>query len=647
MLEEVVITGQYEPQSLKKSVYQVRVVGPEIIRMRNATNVQGILNTELGMRFSSDLTLGTADVSLMGMRGQNVKILLDGVPLLDRGATRESLNQIDMNQVERIEIVEGPMSVVYGSDALAGVINIITKKTIKSGKPLAVSARILEETAGNEYSPFSGKGVHNESVYAKWQGKKFNAGAGITRNNFGGLQGNKEGRVKEWLPKEQLLGSGTLGYTNNKLNAWYRLDYLNEALVSAGAINTNTNLATDKEYLTDRYTHQLQAEWDISNKWSFNAVGSFQDYTRRTRTTLYDAATQDVRLSPEPGTQDEAKFNSTTLRGTFLYRMTDKLSFQPGFDLNFNKGAGERIDREREIGDYALFFSAEAKPFEFLNIRPGFRFIYNTVYDAPPVIPSVNIKAKLSSVLDLRAAYARGFRSPALRELYFYFFDSSHSIKGNPDLEAEYSNSYSTSLAWNAVTKTSYSYTATVGAFYNEFRNMIALGVDPENAAVTTYINISRYKTAGVTLNNAFSYKAWKASLGLAHIGVYNELSEDDTSLPEIMWTPEVNATVSYQFTKTGTSLSAFYKYTGKRSVYEYASGNIRLAEREEFHWLDFTAGQRITKTLNVSAGVKNLGNVTRLQNTSQDVGGAHSTGGAIPMSYGRSYFIALNFQLN
>ena len=54
--------------------------------------------------------------------------MLDGIPLIDRGATKQSLSQLDVNSIERVEIVEGPMSVVYGTDALAGVINIITKK---------------------------------------------------------------------------------------------------------------------------------------------------------------------------------------------------------------------------------------------------------------------------------------------------------------------------------------------------------------------------------------------------------------------------------------------------------------------------------------------------------------------------------------
>ena len=78
-LEEVVVTGQYKPQSLKKSVYQIRTINSERIKQSGATNVQQVLNNQLGFRFSSDNTLGTTDVQLMGMSGRNVKILLDGV----------------------------------------------------------------------------------------------------------------------------------------------------------------------------------------------------------------------------------------------------------------------------------------------------------------------------------------------------------------------------------------------------------------------------------------------------------------------------------------------------------------------------------------------------------------------------------------
>ncbi|HEY9046057.1 MAG TPA: TonB-dependent receptor [Ohtaekwangia sp.] len=651
VLQDVAVTGQFEPQSIRKSVYQVRTINYDRIALRSPVNIQSVLSTELGIRFTNDLTLGTADISLMGMSGQNVKILLDGVPLLDRGATRESLNQIDVNTIERIEIVEGPMSVIYGTDALAGVINIITRKA--DNDSVDINARIQEETVGKEYNAFQKKGIHNEHVDAQWQHKGWNIGGGITRNNSGGWQ---EGRYitgsepTEWHPKDQWLGTTTVGYKRERINVWYRLNYLDEVITTLGNANPNTSMATDKDYKTSRFTHQAQADWHINDKWFFNGVASYQDYTRKTLTTTYNVATGDRRLSTEAGSQDESVFKTTLFRGMFVYKLSDAVSFQPGVNINLDEGSGDRIDTKRTINDYAFFISSEFKPASFVNIRPGFRFIYNSVYDAPPVVPSINTKFTLSEKFDLRVAYAYGFRSPALRELYFYFFDASHSIKGNPNLKAEYSNSFTSSLVWQAYTTESLKIRSTLGGFYNRFENLIDLGVDPTDPQISTYVNIYRYRTAGGTLENNITWRKLSATVGMSYIGSYNSFSEDDQSLPSFLWTPEVNTTLSYSFTKLGASVSFYYKFTGRRLIYETAEVDnetvTHLARRSSFNMADLTASKKITHNLDVIAGVRNILDITSIQNSSLDTSGAHSTGGPVPVSYGRSYFLSMNFHL-
>jgi outer membrane receptor for ferrienterochelin and colicins len=647
LLDPVVVTGQFEPQSLKKSVYQVRTISNERIQMRAAVNVQSILSTELGMRFTNDLTLGTADISLMGMSGQNVKILLDGVPLFDRGATRESLNQIDVNTIERIEIVEGPMSVVYGTDALAGVINIITRKF--DGTQVAIDARIQEETMADEYEPFGKQGIHNENVSVNWQGKTWNAGGAITRNNSGGWQ---EGyfvpaESVQWHPKDQLLGMATVGFRRNGFQIGYRVNYLDETIKALGMANPTTSIATDQDYISTRYNQQIQTDWQLSGSLSFNGVVSYQDYSRRTRTTTYNVTTGDRRLSTETGSQSEAKFNTALLRGMFAWKISDRFSLQPGVDINLTEGAGDRIDATRRIDDYAVFVSTEFKPSSAVNIRPGLRFIHNSVYYAPPVIPSLNTRFALAKTLDLRLAYAHGFRAPALRELYFYFFDASHSIKGNPDLKAEYSNSFSASLAWQAYTTPIFKVNTTLGGFYNAFENLIDTGIDPANPQVTTYINVYRYKTTGGTLENNLVWRKLSATVGMSYIGYYNLLSEEDATLPAVLWTPEVNTTASYRFPKLGASINVFYKYTGKRANYEVVAVDnemaTRLAERESFHLADASISKKITSYLDLTGGVRNLLDVTLINNSSMQTG-AHTTGATVPIGYGRSYFLTVNF---
>jgi outer membrane receptor for ferrienterochelin and colicins len=352
----------------------------------------------------------------------------------------------------------------------------------------------------------------------------------------------------------------------------------------------------------------------------------------------------------EAGAQDESEFDSKIFRALTVYKWSTAVSIQTGVDINLNKGFGDRIDGTRSIEDYAVFASAEISPVKYINIRPGLRFTHNSVYDAPPVIPSLNTKVSLTNNLDLRLAYAYGFRAPALRELYFSFHDASHDIDGNPDLKAEHSNSLTGSLAWRAYQDTNTRYSLTAGGFYNRFENMISLGnVDAQNPGSYTYINILKNKTTGFTLNNSLYWKSLHVSAGFSYIGVYNLFSEEDSSLPVLMWTPEVNGTVTYYFEKIGASLSTFYKFTGIRSNYTTMTVDneqkIVLGEVQAYHWADVTVTKKITKLFNLGAGVKNVFDVGQVT-SSLNSGDSHSAGGPVPVGYGRSYFMSLSFQI-
>lgn len=658
-LKDVVITGQYGPQTLRNSVYNVRMISAEQISLRAASNVQQILNTQLGFRFSNDLTLGTTDVSLMGMTGRNVKILLDGVPMVDRSDTRESLNQIDINTIERIEIVEGPMSVVYGADALAGVINIITKNPGKQF--LNLSARVQEETAGKEYEVLSGKGNHLQHITANWKNSNWSVLAGFTHNDFGGWNvADKTATIQEvaavtnrWKPKEQYLANTKIGYRRHHFSIWYRLDGLMEDIDVRAGLNPNSYKGLLQTYRTNRYTQQLQSAYQISNKLQLSAIAGFTKLDRATKTVIHDFTNNTEVLSNGAGEQDIARFNSAIFRGTAVYILNKLVSFQPGFEYNRDAASGQRINGSPVINDYAAFVTAEIKLGEIINIRPGLRFIKNSVYDAPPVIPSLNTKLILTKNLDLRLAYAKGFRSPALRELYYDFVDASHNILGNPNLKAEESNSFNGSLVWTGPHDQRVEFSTTLTGFYNLVKNRIDFGLSPTNNSITTLINVSKYKTAGGTLDNALTFKkSLQVSLGLSYIGRYNDLSENDhLQTPEFAWATEVNSNVTYVFPKISGSISLFYKYTGSLPSYQLSTENItstaKLVKIGSFHTADLMLNKNLFKFLTINAGIKNLFDVTQLSNTSIANGGAHSTGGDVPYSYGRSYVLGLTYNWN
>lgn len=648
-----VVTGQYQPQSLKKSVYQVRIVDQERIKLSGATNILQALNNQLGIRLSNDNTLGTTDIELMGMSGRSIKILLDGVPLVDRNDTKDVLGQIDINTVDHIEIVESPMSVQYGSDALAGVINMITKSAKKQS--CFLTAKVQEETVGTEYNPFNYHGMHVQGINGGWSNKHWNFAGGLTRNDFNGFGGDVYGRGKQWLPKQQWLANARIGYHADNFDIYYRLDYLDEKLTNKASINMS-NIpdsinGTNQYFKTKRYIHQLQGRWKIDDKSEFSGLLSYTDYKRYTETYKKYLISGKTILSNGASEQAVTPFNYFIFRPTYVRNINEKLSVQTGLDINREKASGDRIQGSPSITDYALFVSTEYKPTNAINIRPGLRFAKNSKYDAPPVIPSINTKFSLLPNLDLRLSYGRGFRSPALRELYFDFIDANHSILGNPNLKAETSNSFTGSLLWTKqVGNTAYS--AVLNGFYNNYKNRIDYGFLPTMANVTTLINIGKYKTTGTTIELKMVKKQLNASLGFSYIGRYNVLSDNETigkQVKTFSFTPDVNANIIYTVEKTNTAVALFYKYNGPRPSFQLSTDGNSFSQIRvlDYHWADFSITQPI-KNIGVNAGIKNLFNINNTRSTGPTDNGVHSNGStAVSVGYGRSYFLGLTYNFS
>lgn len=648
LLGEVVVTGQYKPQSVKNSVYQVKVISKERIQKQAATKLQDVLNNELNIRFSQDPALGGSNISMMGLSGQNVKILIDGMPMVGRQGTSNeiNINQIDINSIERIEIIEGPMSVIYGADALAGVINIITKKT--SAAKLSVTARVHEETVGKEYGVQ--QGIHNQYLSLGWRHKKWEVGGSFGYNYFGGWKGDSTNRELAWHWKDQLIANGYIGYTTSRFNIRYRIDGLDEIITNPGnftekQLEAGDSVAHDQEYLSRRVMQQLQASYFVNSNLSFQAQAAYTDFRRQTFSTVLSQNTGKLSLDPKTGSQTVDNFTGFTFRGTALYRISSLVALQPGVDINIESGEGERLKTGRnEISDYAFFVTSEITPSENVSLRPGLRFIKNSVYNAPPVIPSINAKFVLSKNLDLRVSYARGFRSPSLRELYFNFFDANHQLLGNPDLKAETSHSVTGSLTWKKVNPKQVAYTTILGVFYNDVDNMIDYASTPGNPTLFMLTNVSNSKTAGANFSTIAKYKQWNISAGASYTGFYNTYSEDDKSLPTLQWSAEANAGIGYTFSKIGLDANLFYKFTGKRPQYVLKDQAIVQSELEGFHMADFTLNKKLFRYFTINAGIRNLFDVVNISSTVDPGGSSHTTGVGRSIAYGRSYFAGLLF---
>lgn len=649
-LEEVVVTGQYQAQSLRKSVYKMNVIDQKRIQAKAVTNAQQILSGELGIRFTNDMALGTADISLMGMSGRNIKILMDGVPLLDRGDIRESLNQINASQIERVEIVEGPMSIMYGSDALAGVINIITKKPEEG--VLQFSAQMTEESAGKEYDFLKGKGLHTQQIAASWDKGKFNAAASLLHYDFGGWGGDQYNRAHAWMPKEQLIPSLRLGYKAENWDILYRNDYLLETITSKSEISRDYT-SSNKFYTTNRMAHQAQfnKRWNKNLFWN-TSVG-YTHYARATKTDLLDYRNKTILPSDEKGAQDTAFLSSLNVRTALIYTYAKYLSFQPGLEYSYDKAQGDRIQGSPEIANIAAYLTAEIKPNEHWNFRPGIRVNKNSIYNAPPIIPSFNAMYKWNDNLSYRASYARGFRAPALRELYFEFNDANHKIYSNDQLKAERSNSFNASIAYRKPFQEHRMYATEIGFFHNNFNNLIDIAVSEYDSTRYAYINVANYKTTGISLSNKFTTKKIEWRIGGLLLGQYNNLEQHQSLNQEVAtfnWAPEFNMELMYQVLASNTRINIFYKYTGKRTLYTLAEddlGNdvVKVGTRAAFHTLDVNVQQQIIRSFKITLGVRNLLDVTTITNSAQS-GGSHSSTSNLPFSYGRSVFATLSYNL-
>ena len=655
-LEQVVVTGQFAPQSMRKSLYKVKTITSKTIEMKAPASVEALLNTEAGIRIANDMALGESNFELMGMSGNNVKVLLDGVALLDRGSKKQSLSQIDVNSIERIEIVEGPMSVIYGTDALAGVINIITKKGKGFSKDNAwqVGARVHEESVGKEYHFLNHEGQHNESVdlgMTLKNGIYFNGSA--TRNNYGGWQGDKTGREKQWHPKEQTMLAGMLGYRRHNMNVWYRLNYTDETIFTPYLTN-RPELIRDKDFLTDRYNHQLQADWNLNNKFVMNFALSYQNYKRRTRTVFTRIDKGDRWYSPEKGGQDVTKYNSWNARLTGTWNISPKISLQPGVEYQRTEGCGDRVRGTQNIEDVALFLSAEYKPADWMSFRPGVRTFLSTSYDAPFAVPSLLSKFNLNPKMDLRLSYAYGFRTPTVQEMYMDFTHQDNHITGNPDLKAEYSHNVTASYNYRILHNESVRLTASVGGFFNIFKDRIGITQSLVDPTVHTHYNIDKYKTLGGTFETSLAWGNLNANLNFSLVGRYNQFSETADAGSEFRYSPELSTSISYTVPKWGTNVSLFYKFTGERA--EYYSDEVSTPGKGSetiyyvqtiptFHFGDLTVTQKITNFLKVNAGVKNLFDVTSLHTRSDNA--LVTNNPVLYMGCGRSWFVGLNFNLD
>ncbi|NQX98780.1 MAG: TonB-dependent receptor, partial [Flavobacteriales bacterium] len=401
--------------------------------------------------------------------------------------------------------------------------------------------------------------------------------------------------------------------------------------------------AFDDYYYTTRIDNSLFFNKKIGSNYNIKSTVAYNDYKRIKNTFFKDLTTLEETQTENSGDQDTTRFNQWIIRSSFsTSKDSIKVNYELGIDFNIEEAFGRRIENKTQtMGDYAGYASVEYRPFKNTTIRPGVRYAYNTNYQAP-ITPSLNIKQTIGK-FNVRASYARGFRAPSLKELYFDFVDINHNIVGNTDLKAEQSNNFNLSVNYTKIIK-SYILKMEASSFYNKIENLITLA--QASGAEYSYVNIGDYETHGIQLNNNISYNHFKFGIGGSYIGRYNYLSETN-SIEAFSYTPELKSSINYEFPKQQLFISFFYKFTGELPGFRIdANDEIRQTYIESYHTADLSIGKKFwKKQMQVTLGSKNLFNVKNVSSVSQ--GSVHSSNnGSSPVAMGRTYFLkmTLNF---
>lgn len=647
---EVVVTGQHNSTQAFESTYNVEVISRRQIEAQGGINLQDVLRNQLNISTRNDNALGSSDVTIQGFGGLGIKILVDGVPLVGRTGNGNGVNlaHVNLQDIERIEIIRGPMAVNFGANALAGVINLITKKTAQSQQ---IQLEIHEESTGNEYGWDEGRKRYSLSAATPLSDRASLRLSGQF-NDFKGFAGNAPERTYLWNPKRQWLASAQLGFAQKNGWKWdFRTDYLDELMTDYGEIREFQDRflglvrdATDETYHARRTTNRLSLEAAVG-KHRFDAVASYSYFIRESRAFVKNLQTGTETDVNATGEQAVTDYGAAVFRGNFYPHLnSQRISLQLGAEANHEHSRGERIAVSAEpITDLALYTTMEISPIGKLKIRPGIRLVHNTAFSTP-LIPSLNVYLPLSDQLIFRAGYGLGFRAPTLRELHMEFFDSNHSIRGNPNLRPEQGDHYNLSWVWqrgNARQQRHYQIELT--GFYNNMRSLIGFAADPNDPTITTYINLFDFETLGWTLSSQLRSGHLSLNIGLGQLGRSNLAGYD---LPRFSYTWEITSGASWQFPKTRTVLNLMHKYNGRQPQYTFdEQDQIRQAFIQDYHWLDLTVEQKVGKHLSLQAGVRNLMDVMDIQGIGG--GGAHGGGGMIPISYGRSYFLRAAFALS
>jgi len=592
-LDPVIITANKIAQKQSSTGKVITVITKEQIEKSSGRTVAQLLNEQVGVTINGALNnLGANQtVYLRGANAGRTLILMDGIPVYDPSFINNDfdLNLLSLNNVERIEICRGAQSTLYGSDAVAGVINIITLKTDIS-KPVNIKATIGVGSFGTYRGNFQIYGKAGKLTYAARSAQLVSRGFSAAYDSSGIKNFDKDkyrGDVENASLQYQ-LNSGIY------FKAYTQKSYYNNDLDDAAFTDEKDFSAKNKSLITGAGFNY--------KKNNINVTGNYQ-YSEFTRNYFNDSLdVPSFTIYSENDFFGKAQFvelfssielsnNFTLLQGadyrhsSFNNRFFSTSSFGP-----FTSLFKDTSHSQSSLYSSLIYHSVNQK----LNIELGGRLNVHSRYGSNTTY-TFNPSYNMDEHYRFFGSIATGFKAPTLFQLY--------SSSGNRNLNPEKSKTYEIGFQQQHEKITN-------RIVY--FKRKIENGIDFNNITFK-YFNIAQQTVNGVefeskiTLAKNFSLTANYAYLTSKEIN-QSRITFKDSVYNYLLRRPKhsFNVTASYSF-DNGLFLSTSGKYVGKRNDFGgYQQADVELSS---YFLLGAYAEYKFEKYIKVFADVQNVTN--------------------------------------
>ena len=507
-LDEVVVTATRTPKRLSQSPVITQVVTARQIEDRGLSDIKSLLTQEIPGLVFNEVGFGTS-INLQGLGGKHILFLVDGERMAGETGDNIDYQRLELNNIERIEIVQGAASALYGSQAMGGVINIITRKQ-KKPFSVSVSAKWAQPYERN----FTDVEKDDRLRVYKRNADRPNLNADITVG----------GKWRKWTGKSVLSYKSADAYrlfdTDSVVKYFPEYDYTLRqprrtmpTLVSGyGGHNftqTITYAPTEKLsfsakgnlYAMDKYDLSLDNKYEQNTdaSGSLNAVYRLSDFSDFQVSLYADNYNRYRALELLPG-QKEHIYRHRLLqpRAQYTFRVGSQHALNTGVEYLYESLYADKFEaeryQERNQRSGSLYVQDDWSVTRHFSVVAGIRADYHNAY-------GFNVSPKVAAIVKrfpftLRFNYAAGYRSPNLKELYMNWDHlGMFMIYGNAALRPERNHYFSLSAEYVS----EYLYAVATG-YVNLFSDKIE-GVWTNNQTELHYRNISSTTLAGANAN--------------------------------------------------------------------------------------------------------------------------------------------------